>query len=71
MVGGVAGGLCAGDPVSAPHLGGVGWLDSAPVRHFADQFGLDVASLAFGLLGAAIVILAGVAWRKARAPAAK
>jgi YjbE family integral membrane protein len=71
VLGWVAGGLFASDPVIAPHLSGVALLDSAPVRHFADQLGLDAAGLAFGLLGACIVILAGVALRKARAPATK
>jgi YjbE family integral membrane protein len=41
---------------------------SEATRPFADQLGLSLPQLAFGVLGALIVILAGVAWRRARAP---
>jgi hypothetical protein len=37
--------------------------------HFAHQVSLNLAELASGLLGALAVILAGLAWRHARADA--
>jgi hypothetical protein len=42
---------------------------SEATRHFADQLGLSLAQLAFGVFGALIVILAGTLWRRARADA--
>jgi YjbE family integral membrane protein len=75
VLGWVAGELFVSDPVIESRLSAlmVNFDVNSPVlgapRHFADAMSLNLADLAFGLLGALIVILAGAAWRHAR-PAA-
>jgi YjbE family integral membrane protein len=74
VLGWVAGGLFVSDPVIASQVsahalmdldGNAGFLGAT--RRLAHQLGFDLADLAFGLLGAVIVILAGAAWRRMQA----
>jgi YjbE family integral membrane protein len=70
VLGWVAGELLVSDPVVASRLSATALVDSAAwgaAQHFAQRLNLNLADLIFGLLGAAIVILAGVAWRRAQA----
>src|SRR5258708_816433 len=73
VLGWVAGELFVSDPVIGSRLsalaalGNVDAAISEATRHFGYQVNLNLADLAFGLLGALIVILAGVAWRRAQA----
>jgi YjbE family integral membrane protein len=76
VLGWVAGELLASDPVIASHLDVLAIVNfnvspafSEATRHFADQLGLGLAQLVLAALGALIVILAGAAWRRARADA--
>jgi YjbE family integral membrane protein len=76
VLGWVAGGLFVSDPVIGPRLDGLAIVsfDVNPAlleatRNFADQLGLSLAQLGFGVFGALIVILAGAVWRRARADA--
>jgi YjbE family integral membrane protein len=72
VLGWVAGQLFVSDPVIESRLSALALADSAILgllRRFADQLSLSPADLAFGLLGALVVILAGAAWRHAQ-PAA-
>jgi YjbE family integral membrane protein len=72
VLGWVAGELFVSDPVIESRLSALALGDPAILglpRRFADQLSLSLADLAFGLLGALIVILAGAAWRHAQ-PAA-
>jgi YjbE family integral membrane protein len=76
VLGWVAGELFVSDPVIESRLDALAVVNfdvnpaiSAATRHFADQLGLSLAQLAFGVFGALIVILAGAAWRRARANA--
>jgi YjbE family integral membrane protein len=78
VLGWVAGELFVSDPVIASRLSATALVNTAtnsPVwaaaRRLADQLGVNLADTAFGILGAGIVILAGVAWRHARAPDTK
>jgi YjbE family integral membrane protein len=67
LLGWVAGRLLVSDPVIASRLSATALVDSASwgaVQHFAQRLSLNLADLIFGLLGAGIVILAGVAWRR-------
>jgi YjbE family integral membrane protein len=64
VLGWVAGGLLVSDPVVASRLSATALVDSAAARHLAQWLSLSLADLIFGLLGAGIVILAGVAWRR-------
>jgi YjbE family integral membrane protein len=74
VLGWVAGELLVSDPVIAAGLDAVAVanFEVAPamagaMRQFAAEVGLSLAELAFGVLGALIVILAGVLWRRVRA----
>jgi YjbE family integral membrane protein len=74
LLGWVAGALFISDPVIGSRLSASARvnveMNSAiwgATRQFTYQLSLDMADLAFGVLGAIIVILAGVAWRRARA----
>jgi YjbE family integral membrane protein len=74
LLGWVAGALFVSDPVIGSRLSASARvnveMNSAfwgATRQFTYQLSLDMADLAFGVLGAIIVILAGVAWRRARA----
>jgi YjbE family integral membrane protein len=76
VLGWVAGELFVSDPVTESRLSALALVnldvDSAILgapRRLADQLSLNLADLAFGLLGALIVILAGAVWRHAQ-PAA-
>jgi predicted tellurium resistance membrane protein TerC len=69
VLGWVAGELFVSDPVIVSRLGALALPNFEVPRHFADQLSLNLADLAFGLLGALIVILAGVAWRWRAQPA--
>jgi YjbE family integral membrane protein len=78
VLGWVAGELFVSDPVIASRLSATALVNTATnspvlaaVRRLADQLGVNLADTAFGILGAGIVILAGVAWRHARAPDTK
>ncbi len=68
VLGWVAGELFVSDPVIASRLRGL--LDFAnsmlpgATRDFAHRLSLNLVELGFGLLGALIVILAGVVWRR-------
>jgi YjbE family integral membrane protein len=69
VLGWVAGELFVSDPVIESRLSAHALGDSAILgwpRRFADQLSLSLADLAFGLLGALIVIIAGAAWRHAQ-----
>jgi YjbE family integral membrane protein len=76
VLGWVAGELLVSDPVIKLRLDALALTSfGAPsaiagaMRNFADQLGLSLAELAFGALGALIVILAGALWRRAPADA--
>jgi YjbE family integral membrane protein len=78
VLGWVAGELFVGDPIIASRLSAMAPANIAvnsPIwgaaQRFADHLSLNPANLVFGLLGAGIVILAGSAWRHARAPDTK
>jgi YjbE family integral membrane protein len=73
VLGWVAGELFVSDPVIASRLQALDLrsfdVDSAisgATPHFAYEVGLNLAELAFGVLGALIVIVAGALWRHAR-----
>jgi YjbE family integral membrane protein len=73
VLGWVAGELLVSDPVIASRLQALDLMifnvDSAisgAMPHFAYAVGLNLAELAFGVLGAFIVIVAGALWRHAR-----
>jgi predicted tellurium resistance membrane protein TerC len=73
VLGWVAGELFVSDPVIGSRLSALALVnvdvDSAiwgAPRQFAYQMSLNLADLGFGLLGAVIVILAGVIWRRAQ-----
>jgi YjbE family integral membrane protein len=77
VLGWVAGELFVSDPVIEARLSALVLANFdgnsalwAATRHFAHQVSLNLADLAFGLLGAAMVILAGAVWRRARPAAA-
>jgi len=72
VLGWVAGELFVGDPVIASRLSALALVNfdvnaaiAGATRHFAYELTLDLADMAFGLLGAIIVILGGVVWRRA------
>jgi YjbE family integral membrane protein len=74
VLGWVAGGLFVSDPVIASQVSAHALMDLdvnagflGATRRLAHQLGFDLADLAFGLLGAVIVILAGAAWRRMQA----
>jgi YjbE family integral membrane protein len=74
VLGWVAGGLFVSDPVIGSRLCASARVNVevnseiwGATRQFAYRLSLDMADLAFGVLGAIIVILVGVAWRRARA----
>jgi YjbE family integral membrane protein len=76
VLGWVAGELFVSDPVIASRLDAFAVASFAaisamagPMRHFAAELGMSLAELAFGILGALIVILAGAIWRRVRADA--
>jgi YjbE family integral membrane protein len=76
VLGWVAGELFVSDPVIESRLSALALANfdvDSPIlggpRRLADQLSLNLADLAFGLLGALIVILAGAVWRHAQ-PAA-
>jgi YjbE family integral membrane protein len=76
VLGWVAGGLFVSDPVIGSRLNASARVNVevnsaiwGATRQSAYQLSLDMADLAFGVLGAIIVILAGVIWRHARAAA--
>jgi YjbE family integral membrane protein len=71
LLGFVAGELFVGDPAVASHLSAAALVDidinfaiSEAARHFKHQFSLDLADMAFGTLGACLVILVGLLWRR-------
>ena len=73
VLGWVAGELFVSDPVveTRLHALAIARFDAisamaGPMRHFAAELGLSLAELAFGMLGALIVLLAGAVWRRAR-----
>jgi YjbE family integral membrane protein len=73
VLGWVAGELFVSDPVIGSRLSALALVNfdvnsavGGATRHFADQVSLNLADLGFGVLGALIVILAGVIWRRAR-----
>jgi YjbE family integral membrane protein len=73
VLGWVAGELFVSDPVIASRLQALDLrsfdVDSAisgATPHFAYEVGLNLAELAFGVLGALIVFVAGALWRHAR-----
>lgn len=73
VLGWVAGELFVSDPVVATRLDAFAGANfeiiaavAGAMRHFAAELGLSLAELAFGILGALIVILAGAIWRRAR-----
>jgi len=71
VLGWVAGELFVSDPVIASRLQALDLMNfdsavSGATPHFAYEAGLNWAELAFGVLGALIVIVAGVLWRQAR-----
>jgi YjbE family integral membrane protein len=72
ILGWVAGGLLATDPMVQRHLAvvanvdiGIDWglLDAA--RHHTVRFGLDLFQIALGAVGAIVVVLGGLIWRAA------
>jgi YjbE family integral membrane protein len=72
ILGWVAGGLLATDPMVQRHLAvvahvdiGIDWglLDAA--RHHTVRFGLDLFQIALGAVGAIVVVLGGLTWRAA------
>jgi YjbE family integral membrane protein len=77
VLGWVAGELFVSDPVIESRLSALvltGFAANSAMleailgamRHFAGQLSLSLAELAFGVLGAVSVILAGALWRRAR-----
>jgi YjbE family integral membrane protein len=73
LLGWVAGELFVSDPVIAARVSAVALVNFdvnaaffAATRTFAYQVSLNLADLGFGLLGAVVVILAGVVWRRAQ-----
>jgi YjbE family integral membrane protein len=78
VLGWVAGELLVSDPLIAAGLSAMALMNTSansPIwggaQRLANQLGVNLVDMAFGILGAGIVILAGVAWRHARAPDAK
>ncbi len=78
VLGWVAGELLVSDPIIASGLSTMALVNTAansPIwgaaQRLANQLGVNLVDMASGILGAGIVILAGVAWRHARAPDAK
>jgi YjbE family integral membrane protein len=73
VLGWVAAELFVSDPVIATRLDAFVTANvetisamAGATRHFAAEIGLSLAELAFGILGALIVILTGAIWRRAR-----
>jgi YjbE family integral membrane protein len=69
MLGWVAGALFVSDPAVSPHVQALvpaifGADGAAALHAFAQRSGLEPVELAFSLLGALIVILAGAVWRR-------
>jgi YjbE family integral membrane protein len=76
VLGWVAGQLFVSDPVIATRVSAIGLVNfdvnaaiSGATQHFAYQISLNLADLAFEVLGASIVIIAGAVWRRAQAAA--
>jgi YjbE family integral membrane protein len=72
MLGWVAGALFVSDPVVAPRLEALvpaifGADGDVALHAFAQRSGLEPVELAFSLVGALIVVLAGALWRRADA----
>jgi YjbE family integral membrane protein len=72
VLGWVAGGLLATDPMVQAYLGSLAQvslgIDShafGDARQFHLQFGLDIFKIALGFIGAIVVILGGLIWRAA------
>jgi YjbE family integral membrane protein len=73
VLGWVAGGLFASDPVIEQRLSAVAAVNidgnsaiSQAMHHLANQMNLNWAQLGFAVLGSLIVIVAGALWRHAR-----
>jgi YjbE family integral membrane protein len=73
VLGWVAGELFVSDPIIEARLRALALMDFdgnsailGPTRHFASQLNLNLTDVAFGALGAAIVIVAGAIWRHAQ-----
>jgi YjbE family integral membrane protein len=72
ILGWVAGGLLATDPMVQRHLAAVAHLDvgidtslfGAP-RRYDIRFALDIFQIALGVIGAIVVVLGGLIWRAA------
>jgi YjbE family integral membrane protein len=70
VLGWVAGELFVSDPVVASRMSALALVNfDVNAAIFGHQLSLRFADLAFGVLGAAIVILAGGVWRRAQAAA--
>jgi YjbE family integral membrane protein len=72
VLGWVAGQLLVSDPIIEARLSALALVDFdgnsaifGAARHFASRLNLSLADVAFGALGAIVVIAAGVAWRHA------
>jgi hypothetical protein len=75
VLGWVAGELLVSDPVIASRVHGlldfdVNSMIPGATRDFVHRLSLDLPELGFGVLGALIVILAGVIWRRYAPPGA-
>ncbi len=73
ILGWVAGGLLATDPMLEGHLHAVAQVDVGidsrilgGTGHNAVRFGLDLFQIALGIIGAIVVVLGGLIWRAAR-----
>jgi YjbE family integral membrane protein len=71
VLGWVAGGLFVSDPVIASRMGALAEMnfDAATfgaTQQLASQLSLELKDIVFGVLGAVIVIVAGLVWRRAQ-----
>jgi YjbE family integral membrane protein len=73
LLGWVAGELFVSDPAIESRLSALAPVNFevnstilGAMRHFANEVGLNLVDLAFGTLGAVVVVLAGALWRRVR-----
>jgi YjbE family integral membrane protein len=73
VLGWVAGELFVSDPIIEARLSALALMDFdgnsvilGPTRHFVHQLNLNLTDVAFGALGATVVIVAGALWRHAQ-----
>jgi len=73
ILGWVAGGLLATDPMVQRHLAaaahvdvGIDWRLFGAARQHEIRFGIDLLQIALGFIGAIVVVLGGLIWRAVR-----